>query len=347
MATNDKNTGFIGFILIVIWMGDNTIGAIVFSFSGFILIIDGLYKFKTMRMFSDTPTAKIDSMPMGTNSELKARAVGDQTSPLISPFSKKKYAVIYWQFEEWSKFPRELKYSIKLCSSRFLIINDGGKENAVVDLYSGSVKEKKPISFSLNDCEDRHVRDIREFVDRNFDVAEIQRRLRSHAGLGSEFILKESGFGLGERVYVFGECVDFFNYPKELDRKFTIPLSFILDKKEVFNQLKSNKKNLKRFDVNSDKRIDKYELENILKEYIDGNHSLYTDLNIKKFKDVKICISGQLLDFGRDELEESGSNLVNYRSEKLIVNDLKSSIEARLIGGGFLLALGICLLLFY
>ena len=198
MATSDKNIGFIGFILIVIWMGDNTIGAIVFSFSGFILIIDGLYKFQAMRRYSDTPTAKIDSMPMGTNSELKARDLGDETSPLISPFSKKKYAVIYWQFEEWSKFPRELKYSIKLCSSRFLIINDGGEENAVVDLYSGSVKEKKPITFSLNDSEDSYVKEIREFVDSNFDVDKIQRRLRSPTGLGSEFILKESGFGLGK-----------------------------------------------------------------------------------------------------------------------------------------------------
>ena len=125
-----------------------------------------------------------------------------------------------------------------------------------------------------------------------------------------------------------------------MDQKFTIPLGLILDKKEVFNQLKSNKKNLKRFDTNSDKKIDKHELEKILKEYIDGNHSLYTDLNIKEFKDVKICISGNSADFGRKELEDSGTNLVNYRSEKLIVNDLKSSIEARLFGGFLFVSTG-------
>jgi acyl-CoA-binding protein len=321
--------------------GVKAVVALVFAGSG--LFYKGLKTFKRRRQILDIPTSKIDSAAIGGLVEIVGKIVCDKNKIITSPLSSKDCAGFYWEILEYVRRGKNSywKRVSEFYSNHYVLVNDGGKFNAAIDLQDAIIEENTCVDeLKFKDSKSDLPLKVYELLknSKSLDVKDDNPGFFS-LSFKNQYKIIEHRFPINTNIYVLGE-----SYPKE---KIVFKKSYIdkVNHKKLFEQScqehKLNPSLLKSFDKDGNNKLDRSEIrdmkssikQSLLSEFNNGT----SDEEIKKahifFKASK----------SKNRIFNSNQVLVSFKSQENTLTKLtfiaygSFILGPIMIGAGFIL----------
>jgi hypothetical protein len=306
------------------------------------LFYKGLKAFKTRRKMFDIPTSKIDSAVIGGLVEVVGSIVCDEKKILESPLTNKKCAAFYWEIQEYisSKNKGSWRTISEFYSSNYILLNDGGKTNAAIDLEDSNVLENKSKQYF-------------EFKDKSNELPlKVQNLLRGAKKLNfdnsdhgffafkNRYRIIEHRFPTDRRVYVIGET--FSRDQIKFKKTYLDKVDFKKSYKEEYAAHKQDPKLLKEYDLDGNNKLDKNEVTNmklaIKHSLLTGFNNGVSDSEIEKahifFKKSKT----------KNRIFDSNQILVSFKSQEDTIKNLTFIAYGGLAAGPIMISVGVYLI---